>query len=253
MTQDGKGEGISAKSFSTFVGQKQQRAKEQCDKEFETFTLPPEGVWLASWNPTMMVSFVCADNRLSWKQTTPCLSVRRDWASEIAMIMTEKNKTLNGTSSCSDPKLFTVNAASHMHRSARLQNVASMTAEGRSFTSNDDSHGHKQDRGKDAKTELQMIKTAGWGRPTHPHSVSILTGAILDSSDWTGCHRFADPQALAQVLNGARLSSPWRDNRKPHTDVNKEANTSSGYRSLSALQLSADSEHLERVVHFLCI
>lgn len=72
---------------------------------------------------------------------------------------------------------------------------------------------------KEAKTGVQMRDAVGWMWRTHLCSVSILTGAILDSSASTGCQRFMGPQALDQVLNGARLSSAWRDNRKPGTDT----------------------------------
>lgn len=49
---------------------------------------------------------------------------------------------------------------------------------------------------------------------THLRSGSILSKFILDSSASTGCQRSIGPEALAQVLSGARLSSAWRDHRR---------------------------------------
>lgn len=75
--------------------------------------------------------------------------------------------------------------------------------------------------GKEAKTRGEIRGTlhvlwrrwqAGKRRRTHLRSVSILKEAILDSSTSTGCQRSMGPQALAQALNGARLSSAWREN-----------------------------------------
>lgn len=49
---------------------------------------------------------------------------------------------------------------------------------------------------------------------THLLSVSILTGAILDSSISAGCRRSVGAHAFARALSGTLLSSAW--NREKH-------------------------------------
>ena len=68
-------------------------------------------------------------------------------------------------------------------------------------------------RGQDEMDGMCLVKmTCGRERGrTHLHSVSIFTGAILDSSTSAGCQWSMGTQALAQALSGARLSSAWRD------------------------------------------
>lgn len=192
------------------------RSKKWFGKARIMFTPPVECVRLSSWNPMMMSSLVCTDNCVSWKQI-PYTSV---WNVQVGLSRSwQKNQLLCHLLMLRSKHI--VQWMEHLiNRSARFQKVAPIPLKGQPLTSKRELFQLQSHDGRLMRW-LRKLKTEFWwntvGHRWHTHlcSVSILTGAIQDSSASTGCQQSTGPQALAQVLNGARFSSAWKDNRKP--------------------------------------
>lgn len=132
-------------------------------------TLPADCVKLSSWKPMRMPSLVCADNLLSCRIRQ---GLTHGWKWKLQQSGGEE----------------ILEALDHSGR-----NLSTFRGE------REKSWRHcRMCWGEDDEQER---------RCTHLRSGSILTGAALDSSTSTGWQRSTGPQALDQVLSGARLSS----------------------------------------------